>query len=283
MKRLFTVLFFVVAGQSIHAQNVYGSLTYGAMGYKCNYADLQHSYSSYLEAMEPILASNNLEFTDVDDNFSNNNLAGALTFQLGMGDDKFSFVFTAMSTKTEQTRDVRWSNGYGRSFVWKESRRETLLDLGYFGTKHFDFYGTLGLNWNWTRMVSYYIYPDETRTLTSEFAYSGVYKHYTVGLSFGAGIRYRFPNFMALECRYLFSKVGFGIINKEEDFGLSDVSITKNPDFGYFPLDYTEPISVTSGNELVPYFNRQSITLSAIFYLNMDKINDKRTAKRKEK
>jgi len=269
MKIFFTVLFFGVVGNIAHAQNIYGSLTYGAMGYQCDYSDLQHSYSSYIEAMEPVLANNNLYFTDVDDNFSNRNFTGAWIFQAGMGQDGYSLVFTAMSTKTEQQRDVRWSNGFGRSFVWKETRRETLFDVGLFGTKRLDFYGTFGVNWNWTRMVSYYIYPDDTRTLTPEFAYSGVYKHYTTGLSFGAGIRYRFKNFLALECRYLFSKIGIGS-KKEDDFGLSDAAIVKNPDYSYFPEDYTEPINITSGNELVPYFNRQSITLSAIFYLNLD-------------
>ena len=275
MKTIFISLFIFLVGQSLQGQNIYGSLTYGLMGYKCDYSDLQNSYSSYLKLMDPILAENNLYFTDVDDNFSNRNIAGALTFQLGVGSDKLSFVFTAMSTKTDQTRDVRWSNGFGRSFVWKEARRETLFDFGFFGTKHFDFYGTFGVNWNWTRMVTYTIYPDESRTLTHEYAYNGVYKHYTVGLSYGGGIRYRFKNYLALECRYLFSKVGFGIINKDEDSGLSDASIVKNPNYSYFPLDYTEPISLTSGNELVPYFNRHSITLSLIFYLNRDNIKQK--------
>lgn len=279
MKTLLTTLFFVAAGHFAQAQNIYGSLTYGAMGYRCDYTDLNQSYSSYQEAMEPILANNNLYFTDVDENFSNDGLTGAWTFQIGMGQGGYSLVFTAMSTKTAQTRDVRWSNGFGRSFVWKEQRRETLFDFGFFGTKHLDVYGTFGTNWNWTRMVSYYIYPDETRTLTHEFAYNGVYKHYTVGLSFGGGVRYRFKNFLALEARYLFSKIGFGIINKEEDFGLSDAAIVKHPDYTYFPQDYTEPISVTSGNELVPYFNRQSVTLSAIFYLNLDQTRSNKKRK----
>lgn len=275
MKTIISLLLILGAAHTAQSQNIYGSLTYGAMGYRCNYEDLNYSYNSYIESMEPILANNNLHFTDVDDNFSNDGLTGALTFQIGMGAERYSLVFTAMSTKTAQTRDVRWSNGFGRSFVWKETRRETLFDLGLYGTKRLDFYGTFGVNWNWTRMVSYYIYPDETRTLSHEFANNGVYKHYTVGLSFGAGVRYRFKNFIALEARYLFSKIGFGIINKEEDFGLSDASITKHPDYSYFPQDYTEPISVTSGNELVPYFNRQSITLSAIFYLNLQQFNKK--------
>jgi hypothetical protein len=246
MKTLLSVLVIILLGNLALAQNIYGSLTYGAMGYRCNYDELNHSYNSYVESMEPILANNNWSFTQIDKDFSNNNLAGALTFQLGMGAEGYSLVFTAMSTKTEQTRDVRWSNGFGRSFVWKEQRRETLFDIGFYGTERFDFYGTFGVNWNWTRMVSYYIYPDESRTLTHEFAYNGVYKHYTVGLSFGAGVRYRFKNFLALEARYLFSKIGFGIINKEEDFGLSDNSIVKNPDYSYFQQDYTEPISLLS-------------------------------------
>lgn len=279
MKTIFISFFIFLAGQTLQGQNIYGSLTYGLMGYQCDYSDLQNSYSSYLELMDPILAENNLYFTDVDNNFSNRNIAGALTFQLGVGSDKLSIVFTAMSTKTDQTRDVRWSNGFGRSFVWKETRRETLFDFGFFGTKHLDFYGTFGVNWNWTRMASYAIYPDESRTLTHEYAYNGVYKHYTVGLSYGGGIRYRFKNFLALECRYLFSEVGFGIINKEEDSGLSDASIVKNPNYSYFPLDYTEPISLTSGNELIPYFNRHSITLSLLFYLNKDNMKQKNKSK----
>lgn len=272
MKILVIVFFYFVSGHYLQAQNLYASLTYGAMGYRCNYEDLNRSYSSYIEFMKPVLENNNLQFTKVDKGFSNNRLANVLTFQIGIGANGYSLVFSAMSTNTTQTRNVQWSNGFGRSFEWKELRRETLLDFGFYGSKRFDFYGTFGVNWNWTRMVSYYIYPDESKTLTHEFAHNGVYKHYTVGLSFGAGVRYRFKNFLALEARYLFSKIGFGIINKDEDFGLSDNSIVKNPDYSYFPLDYTEPISLTSGNQLVPYFNRHSITLSAIFYLNLQEL-----------
>lgn len=269
MVKCIVFLSFVVVSPFVYGQHLYGSLTYGVMGYKSNYAAIQNSYSSYIESMEPILANNNLTFTSIDANFSNNNLAGALTFQLGFGGDGLSFVFTAMQTNTEQERNVRWSNGFGRSFVWKENRRETLFDIGMFGTKRLDFYGTFGVNWNWTRMVSYYMYPDDTQTLSSEFAYNGVYKHYLVGLSFGAGMRYRFKNYLALEFRYLFSKAGI-VNDQDEDFGLSDNSITKNPDFQYFPGDFTEPVGLTTGNQIVPYFNRQSATVSAIFYLNLE-------------
>lgn len=246
------------------------------MGYRADYTDLQKSYASYITFMEPILSENNLKFTAVDDNFSNDALTGAFIFQAGVGQDGYSIVFTAMSTKTSQSRDVYWSNGFGRNFTWKETRRETLFDIGFFGTKRFDFYGTFGVNWNWTRMVSYYIYPDKSRNLSHEFAYNGVYKKYTVGLSFGGGLRFRFKNFIALECRYLYSKIGIGGIAKSEDFGLSDNSITKNPDYSYFPEDFLAPISITSGNELRPYFNRHSITLSAVFYLNLEELRKKR-------
>lgn len=266
------LIFFLVGfASNSFGQNIYGSVSYGAMGYHCKYTDIQDSYTSYIDAFQAVLDANNLSYTRTDDNFSNNGAAGALIIQLGVGQNGYSFVFTSMTTRTAQERNVEWSNGFGRTFVWKEFRRESLFDFGFYGTKNLDFYGTFGVNSNWSKMIAYYKYPDGSHTLSQEFSYNGVYKHYSVGLSFGAGFRYRFKNFLALECRYLFSKMGIGA-TKTDDFGLSDNSIVKDPTYSYFPEDYSKPIGLLTGNEVVPYFNRQSITLSALFYLNLDEI-----------
>lgn len=280
MKKEILILFlFLSLTYTSFSQNLYASYSYGLMYSSINNSDLQTSYSSYIQSMQPILDQNGLAFTQVDENFSPTQVHGVWSFQVGMGAEGLSLVFSALNSNTSQVRNVFWSNGFGRSFEWKETRRETVLDLGLFGTKKLDFYGSFGVNWNWSRMVSYQIYPDGTRTLTNEAGYNGVYKKYTTGLSFGAGVRYRFKNYVALEARYLYSKIGIGS-KKEDDFGFSDNSMSKNPTISYFPQDFTGTIAVDAGNELVPYFNRHSVTLSAIFYLNLTELKKKNKQKK---
>lgn len=249
-------------GQS---QSVFCSFGFGAGFHLSQNQALQDSYSSYETYIRNELEQNNLTLTQVDPNFSRSQFDDVFSFHTGFSGDGIAFTITYLQNKASQERSLMWSNNYGRSFKWYELRREILFDVGY-GGRHFDFYGTFGVHFDWYRMTSYQIYPDGTESLTNEAGFNGVYKKYDTGISFGAGMKYKFKNYIALDLRYVFSRASKSDDGITEDFGLSDNSFSKNPTYSYFPGDFTQPIDVNSGNQLNPTFNRHLISLSVLYF-----------------
>lgn len=260
------LLFCAFPGKS---QSVFCSFGYGVGYHSSRNQLLQDSYSSYETYIREELQQNNLSLTRIDPNFNSSQFDDVFSFHTGFSGDGIAFTVSYFQNKAKQSRSLIWSNNYGRNFDWYELRREVLFDIGY-GGKHLDVYGSFGVHFDWYRMVTYQVYPDGTLSLTNQAGYNGVYQKYNTGITFGAGIKYKFKNYLALDLRYLFSRASKFEDGLTNDFGLSDNSYSKNPDFSYFPGDFTQPIGVASGNQLIPVFNRHLISLSVLYFLRFN-------------
>lgn len=270
MHKPLLILFFVLFTFCGVSQSIYGSFGYGMGVHSSQNLALQNSYSSYETYIRAELEQNNLMLTHVDPNFNRSQPDDLFSFHAGFSGDGIAFTVSYFQNKAKQSREITWSNNYGRSFDWSELRREVLLDLGY-GGDYFDFYGTFGVHFDWFRMVSYQIYPDGTYSLTNQAGFNGIYQKYDTGISLGAGMKFRFKKYIALDLRYLFSRASKFEDGITKDFGLSDNSFSKNPTYSYFPEDFTQPIGINSGNELIPSFNRHLFSLSVLYYFRFNK------------
>lgn len=268
LKSLLTILILSSASAGI-TQSVFCSFGYGVGYHSSQNQALSSSYSSYETYIRSELEQNNLTLTRIDPNFDRSQFDDIFSFQTGFSGDGIAFTVSYFQNKAKQSRSLMWSNNYGRSFDWYELRREVLFDIGY-GGKRLDFFGSFGVHFDWFRMASYQIYPDGTHSMTNQAGFNGVYQKYDTGITFGAGMRYKFKNYIALDLRYLFSRAPKMDDGITEDFGLSDNSFSKNPDFSYFPRDFTQPIGVASGNELIPTFNRHLLSISILYFFRFN-------------
>lgn len=268
MKKLLLISALVLATAG-YGQSIFCSFGYGGGYHISDNSALQNSYDSYKTYIGQAVESNGLQLTEVDPNFTSGQFDDVFSFHGGFSGEGIAFTVSYFQNKARQERAVRWSNNYGRSFDWYELRREVLFDLGY-GSKHFDFYGTFGVHFDWFRMTSYTLYPDGSRSLTNDAGFNGVYKYYNTGISLGAGMKYKFNKYIALDLRYIFSRAAVTKDGITEDSGLADDSFSKNPNFSYFPADFTQPIGVNTGNELIPTFNRQLLSLSILYFFNFN-------------
>lgn len=242
---------------------------FGAGYTVAKYDQLQASYASYLQDLEN--NTNGMSY-EADPNFNAKLISDFLSFRIGASFEGGYVGFAFLPNTNIQTRNVSFSNNYGRKFVFSDRRHEYVFDIGY-GSKKFDFFGTFGVNMNKYRMVSYAVYPDGSESLTNEYYYNGVYKNFDAGLSYGFGFQIKPVQYVGFEIRYLFASNRFPGERTDlvaENASMGDFSYAKKVGTEAYPLDYTKGFS--QDNYIIPNFSQHYLSLSLIFHIDADKL-----------
>lgn len=238
------------------------------VGYtKARLDKLQASYSSYQSFLDQNFAND--PYT-ADPNWDLTNVIPAYSLQAGVSIDGAMFGVAYLPHFLKQERYVMRESGYGRKFSWREQRHDVLFDIGW-GSEYVDVYGSLGVNFVNYKMVSSIVYPSGTESVTNEFDFNGVFRHFDAGYSVGGGIRVKPLNFLALDFRYIFSSDLLPGENNsiiEDNVALADPSFARTPGTSQYPQDYTQPLALT--NEIVPNFRRSYVQLTLHYFYRND-------------
>lgn len=255
-------LLILVAITNIHAQ-IYVTPLVGYSSVKSNIGRLQESYDSYIAYKN----ESTTNFTH-DENWSSR--TGAFTWgaQVGVSAKPLCLNFTYLNTHVKQFRNILNDNNYGRSFEWHERRSEVLIDIGY-GSPKFDFFGSFGINMNNFTMLSYQVYPDGTKSLSSEYTFNGVFKQYDGGISYGFGMKIKPLKHVGIELRYLYANdqlIGEDNLMIADNATLTDNSRDRYPGTSEYPQNYQEPLSFD--NYIIPNFSASYLQLTLFYYFN---------------
>lgn len=228
---------------------------------------LQASYISYQKFLDINFAND--PYT-ADDNWDLKSVVPSYSLQTGISIDGAMFGVAYLPNFLKQERYVMRESGYGRKFTWRENRHDILFDVGW-GSEYVDIYGSLGVNLVNYKMTSAIVYPSGTLSVTNEFDFNGVFRHFDAGYSVGGGIRIKPIRFLAIDLRYIFSSDLLpGEKNSviEDNVALSDLSFARTPGTSQYPQDYTQPLSLD--NEIIPDFRRSYIQFTLHFYYRND-------------
>ena len=251
-------LFIVFEGCS----QIYITPLIGGSYINSNIDKLQSSYNSYIQ-LKKESSSTNLKY---DNNWSKLMFTPTIGGQIGISTKPLFVAFSFLHTHAKQKRSIEFGNDYGREFSWSERRNEFLLDLG-FGSPKIDIFGSFGVNGNNFTMSSFQVYPDGTKSLSSEYNFNGVFKQYDGGISYGFGIKIKPVKYVGLELRYLYANdqlIGENNLLIEDNVTLTDNSRDRSYGTSELPQDYREPLSFS--NSIVPNFSCSYLNLSIFYY-----------------
>ena len=228
---------------------------------------LQDSYTSYLSFLDQNFAND--PYT-ADPNWDLKSVIPAYSIELGISGNLAMLTVAYVPHFLKQERSVMRESGYGRHFKWTEQRHDILFDVG-FGSEYIDVYGSVGVNMNNYKMVSSIVYPSGTKSVTNEFDFNGVFRHFDTGYSAGLGVRIKPVSFLALNIRYLFSSdilPGEKSSAIEDQSSLYDASYARTPGTNDYPQDYNKPL--TYENAVLPNFRRSYLQFTLHYFYRND-------------